>query len=177
MREDELVAYLTRRLPPELAAAPPEVRVYPDELLIVLRAEPPADGDPEAAQALIARRREETRPLRVEIARELERSAGLPVSWGMRAGAVEALFTTRTAPVMTRLGRAERDVLDTLVAAGVADTRSSALAYAVRAFAAEHAQWLAEVRGAIAEVEKVRARLKHRPRRGPPPAPGPADDA
>lgn len=176
MREDDLIAHLTRRLPPELAAAPPEVRVYPDELLLVLRVEPPAGDDREAAQALIARRREETRPLRMELARELERSTGLPVSWGMRAGAVETLFTTRTAPVMTRLGRAERDVLDTLVAAGVADTRSSALAYAVRAFAAEHAEWLAEVRGAIAEVEKVRARLKVRPRKGPPPG-RPADEA
>lgn len=167
MREDDLVAFLARRLPPELAAAPPEVRAYPDELVLVLNVQAPA-GDTESARALIARRREETRSLRMEIARELERATGLSVGWGMRAGAVEELFTTRTAPVMTRLGRAERDVLDTLVAAGVADTRSSALAYAVRAFAAEHADWLAEVRQAIAEVEKVRARLKVRPRKGPP---------
>jgi hypothetical protein len=104
----------------------------------------------------------------MQIAGELERALGLPVAWGMRAGDLEVLFTTRTAPVMTRLGRAERDVLDTLVAAGVADTRSSALAYTVRAFAAEHGAWLAEVREAIAEVERVRARLKIRPRKGVP---------
>jgi hypothetical protein len=72
---------------------------------------------------------------------------------------------------MTRLGRAERDVLDTLVAAGVADTRSSALAYAVRAFAAEHAEWLAEVRSAIAQVDQVRARLKLTRRAGAPTVP------
>lgn len=173
MREDELIAHLARRLPPDLAVAPPELRRYPDELVLVLQIAPPAPGAAEDAAALIARRREETRPLRMELARELERSSGLPVGWGMRAGAVEALFTTRTAPVMTRLGRAEREVLDTLVAAGVADTRSSALAYAVRAFAAEHAEWLAEVRQAIAEVERVRARLKVRPRRGPPPGEAP----
>jgi len=88
----------------------------------------------------------------------------------MRVGTVESLFTTRTTPVMTRLGRGEREVLDTLVAAGVADTRSSALAYAVRAFAAEHAEWIGEVRLAIAEVDRVRGRLKVRPRKGPPPA-------
>jgi hypothetical protein len=71
-------------------------------------------------------------------------------------------------PVMTRLGRTERDVLDTLVAAGVADTRSAALAYAVRAFAAEHTDWLAEVREAIAQVDQVRARLTLTRRAGAP---------
>jgi hypothetical protein len=50
--------------------------------------------------------------------------------------------------------------LDTLVAAGVAETRSSALAYAVRAFATQHADWLAEVRQAITQVEEIRSRLK-----------------
>ncbi len=168
-RDEELLSLLTRRLPADLLAAPPELRRYPDELLLVLRLAPPTD-EPETAHALITRRREETRPLRVELARELERITGLPVAWGMRVGTVESLFTTRTTPVMTRLGRGEREVLDTLVAAGVADTRSSALAYAVRAFAAEHAEWIGEVRLAIAEVDRVRGRLKVRPRKGPPPA-------
>ena len=170
MREDELLALLARRLPPDLLGGPPEVRRYDDELLVLLRLDA-APADHEAAQALIARRREETRGLRMEIARELERATGLPVGWGMRAGPAESLFTTRTAPVMTRLGRAEREVLDTLVAAGVADTRSSALAYAVRAFAAEHAEWLAEVRQALAQVEQVRARLKLTRRAGAPSVP------
>jgi hypothetical protein len=120
--------------------------------------------------------REQSRALRMQLAGDLERSFKLPVAWGARAGEAEQLFTSRTAPVMTRLGRAERDVLDTLVAAGVAETRSSALAYAVRAFAAEHGPWLAEVRQAIAEVERVRGRLTLRPRRGPPPAARAADD-
>lgn len=166
MREEEVLATLARRLPPGLVALPPVVRRYPDEVIVLLQLE--TTGDPEADRALIERRRDETRPARMKAARELERELGVPVAWGMRAGAAEALFTTRTAPVMTRLGRAEREVLDTLVAAGVADTRSSALAYAVRAFAAEHGAWLAEVRGAIAEVERVRARLRHTPRPGPP---------
>ncbi|NTU82198.1 MAG: hypothetical protein HGA45_22935 [Chloroflexales bacterium] len=172
MREEEVVALVARRLPPDLAAHPPVVRLYPDEVVVVLQVDPADEGEPEEPLALIARRREETRPSRMRIARELERVIGLPVAWGMRSGAAEALFTTRTTPVMTRLGRAEREVLDTLVAAGVADTRSGALAYAVRAFAAEHAEWLAEVRQAIAEVERVRARLRHRSRKGPPPTNG-----
>ena len=70
-----------------------------------------------------------------------------------------------------------RDVLDTLVAAGVADTRSSALAYTVRAFAAEHTDWLAEVRAAIEQVEQVRARLKLTRRAGAPPAAEEPDEA
>ncbi len=170
MREEDVAALVALRLTPTLTARPPIVRLYPDEVVVVLQIEPPPEGGPEAAMALIERRREETRAARIKAARELQRELGLPVAWGMRAGEVERLFTTRTVPVMTRLGRAEREVLDTLVAAGVADTRSSALAYAVRAFAAEHAEWLAEVRGAIAEVERVRGRLRHTPRKGPPPA-------
>jgi len=121
-----------------------------------------------AEHALIARRREETRPWRMKLARELQPQLGRSVAWGMRAGESEALFSTRSVPVMTRLGRTERDVLDTLVAAGVADTRSAALAYAVRAFAAEHTDWLAEVREAIAQVDQVRARLKLTRRAGAP---------
>lgn len=174
MREEDVAELVARRLPPALAARPPIVRLYPDEVVVVLELEPAPEGGPEAARALIERRREETRRARIQAAREIERELGRPVAWGMRAGPVETLFTTRTAPVMTRLGRAEREVLDTLVAAGVADTRSSALAYVVRAFAAEHAEWLAEVRQAIGEVERVRARLRHHPRKGAPP---PADAA
>lgn len=173
MRDEELQTLLTRRLPSELAATAPELRRYPDELVVVLNLDGPADA--EAARALIARRREESRGLRMGLARELEQATGVPVAWGMRAGPVETLFTTKTVPVMTRLGRAEREVLDTLVAAGVADTRSSALAYVVRAFAAEHGAWLAEVRQAIAEVDRVRARLTHQPRSGPPRAEDRAD--
>jgi hypothetical protein len=171
MPERDVQGWVAQQLPAVLTYRSPEVRQYDDELVLMLHVAPPeaAESDLiEASQALIARLRSETRGLRMQIAGELERALGLPVAWGMRAGDLEVLFTTRTAPVMTRLGRAERDVLDTLVAAGVADTRSSALAYTVRAFAAEHGAWLAEVREAIAEVERVRARLKIRPRKGVP---------
>ncbi|MBX0327325.1 hypothetical protein K2Z83_06505 [Oscillochloris sp. ZM17-4] len=166
MSDDDLQLWIAQRLPPALAAGPPLVRRYADELVIMLQVAPPA-GPGEAA-ALIARLREESRALRIQIAGEIERGQKLPVAWGMRAGEAEALFSSRTAPVMTRLARAERDVLDTLVAAGVAETRSGALAYAVRTFAAEHGEWLAEVRHAIAEVDRVRAQLHVRPRKGIP---------
>jgi broad specificity phosphatase PhoE len=172
---NELQAWLQERMPPNLLSAPPEVAVYDDEVVIVLPLMTVELDDALAGEArrmaerhLIARQREETRPWRMKLARELQSKLGRSVAWGMRTGESEALFSTRSVPVMTRLGRAERDVLDTLVAAGVADTRSAALAYAVRAFAAEHADWLDEVKQAIAQVEQVRARLKLSRRAGAP---------
>jgi hypothetical protein len=178
MNTAELQNWIQQRLPANLLAGAPEIAVYEDEVVIMvpisaasLDASLTGDERRQAEYRLIAQRREETRMLRMKLARELQKEFGRSVAWGMRVGDTEALFTTRSAPVMTRLGRAERDVLDTLVAAGVADTRSSALAYAVRAFAAEHADWLAEVRTAIAQVEQVRARLKLTRRAGAPTVP------
>ena len=175
MKREELQRRLQERLPAQLLASAPEISVYDDEVVVLLPiaadsldSSLPEDEQREAALRLIGRRREETRSLRMQLARDMQEILGRPVAWGMRVGDTTALFTTRSAPVMTRLGRAERDVLDTLVAAGVADTRSSALAYTVRAFAAEHVDWLAEVRAAIEQVEQVRARLTLTRRSGAP---------
>jgi hypothetical protein len=175
VKREELQRRLQERLPAQLLAGAPEISVYDDEVVVLLPIAADSldssltdDERREAALRLIGRRREETRSLRMQLARDVQEIVGRPVAWGMRVGDTAALFTTRSAPVMTRLGRAERDVLDTLVAAGVADTRSSALAYTVRAFAAEHADWLAEVRAAIEQVEQVRARLKLTRRSGAP---------
>lgn len=174
MDPSEAQRWLEERLPPVLRAAPPDVRVYDDEAVIILHLDTaglPAGEGAERRQAeerLIAVRREETRPLRMKLAHELQPALGRPVAWGMRAGSSGALFTSRSVPVMTRLGRAEREVLDTLVAAGVADTRSAALAYVVRAFAYEHSDWLVEVREALAQVEAVRSRLNLSQRTGAP---------
>jgi hypothetical protein len=174
--QQELQRWLQARLPAHLVTMPPDVTIYDDEVVIILQltmevpaAELSEEQQQQREQQLIERVREETRPLRVRLARELQALLKCAISWGMRAGASEMLFTTRTAPVMTRLGRVEREVLDTLVAAGVAETRSAALAYTVRAFASEHSEWLDEVRAAIVEVERVRARLKHTRRKGVPP--------
>jgi hypothetical protein len=183
VKKDELQHWLQEQLPAQLLASAPEIAVYDDEVVVMLplTAEAPGaessnEDQRDAALRLIGQRREETRALRMRFARDLQEIFGRPVAWGMRAGETSVLFTTRTAPVMTRLGRAERNVLDTLVAAGVADTRSSALAYTVRAFATEHADWLAEVRAAIKQVDQVRARLKLTRRPGAPAA-EPVDEA
>lgn len=172
MNEADLEAWLLARLPADLVASAPQLLTYDDELVIMLLVAAGAEGLGEAAaHGRIAELREASRPLRVQLARELQAVLRRPIAWGMRLGEAEELFTTRSTPVMTRLNRNERDVLDTLVAAGVADTRSAALAYVVRAFAIAHGEWLAEVRQAIEQVQQVRSKLKLRRRPGEPPAP------
>ncbi|MFT7503858.1 MAG: hypothetical protein ACI91Q_002671, partial [Gammaproteobacteria bacterium] len=61
------------------------------------------------------------------------------------------------APVMTRLRQPERIVLDTLVSASVARSRSDALAWCVRLVGKNTDEWLAELRTAMSTVEEVRA--------------------
>jgi hypothetical protein len=57
---------------------------------------------------------------------------------------------------MTRLRQPQRLVLDTLVAAGVARSRSEALAWCVRLVGQHSEDWLAELREAMENVERVR---------------------
>ena len=57
---------------------------------------------------------------------------------------------------MTRLRQPNRLVLDTLVEAGVARSRSEALAWCVRLVGQHEEDWLAELREAMASVADVR---------------------
>ncbi|MBO0805282.1 MAG: hypothetical protein J2P25_19660 [Nocardiopsaceae bacterium] len=110
-----------------------------------------------AAEGRIKRFREETRAQRIEIAREAEQRFGRKVAWGASCGDRSEMFTALSVPVMTRLRQPERRVLDTLVDAGVARSRSDALAWCVR-LTGEHADtWLTELRNALLRVEEVRA--------------------
>ena len=119
--------------------------------------EPESDDADAAAEGRIKRFREETRARRIDIASEAERKLGKKVAWGARCGSVTEIFTALSVPVMTRLRQSERRVLDTLVDAGVARSRSDALAWCVR-LTGEHADaWLAELRDALRRVEEVRA--------------------
>lgn len=114
----------------------------------------------EAAAAVLGRARrfrEETRDARIEIARELEHMFGRKVSWGVICGGRKVMFTTLSVPVMTRLRQSERRVLDTLVDAGVARSRSDALAWCVRLVGEHEDSWLGELRDALRRVEAVRA--------------------
>ena len=121
-----------------------------------------AEGASDAERAAAARGRvqafrEDTREHRIEIARELEHRTGRKVAWGVEIGEHRVLFTTLSVPVMTRLRQPERAVLDTLVDAGVAKSRSDALAWCVKLVGSHTDEWLTQLRDAMTEVERVRA--------------------
>ncbi len=131
-----------------------EVRTDREEITVLGTLTDTADGA--EAEGRIGRFRSETKAERIEIALEAQARYQRKVSWGVRLGDTEALFTHVAAPVMTRLRQPERQVLDTLVDAGVARSRSDALAWSVR-LVGEHAdEWLGQLRDAMAEVDKLR---------------------
>jgi hypothetical protein len=101
--------------------------------------------------------RAQRRRQRIEIAREAEHRFGRKVSWGVICGEKTVMFTTFSIPVMTRLRQPERLVLDTLVDAGVARSRSDALAWCVRLVGQHEDAWLGDLRAALRHVEQVRA--------------------
>ncbi|MGH8835195.1 MAG: hypothetical protein ACRDWG_09410 [Actinomycetes bacterium] len=160
---EKIRGWLTGRLPEDWFTEPVEVTVDRDEITVVGRIPQPTVGDDasdaERASAYagkIKEFRERTRERRIEIARELEHAARRKVSWGVQVGDQRELFTTLSAPVMTRLRQPERAVLDTLVDAGVARSRSEALAWCVRLVAKNAESWLGELRDAMQKVEQVR---------------------
>ena len=59
---------------------------------------------------------------------------------------------------MTRLRMAEREVLDTLIDAGIARSRSEALAWCVRLVGRHEGEWIDQLREAMSHVETVRAK-------------------
>ncbi|GAA1827828.1 hypothetical protein ACFFOM_14505 [Microlunatus capsulatus] len=153
---DDAGSWFEGRLPGEWFSA---VAVHADreEITVVgTLAEDPA-ADRAAAEGRISRFRAETRATRIQIAEEAEARYGRKVSWGARLGEVETLFTHLSVPVMTRLRQPERQVLDTLVDAGVARSRSEALAWAVTLVGQHAESWLGELRDAMQEVDKLRA--------------------
>jgi len=102
----------------------------------------------------------------MEIAREAEHRYDAKVSWGVTLGQADdqgegshaELWTHVAAPVMTRLRQPQRLVLDTLVDAGVARSRSDALAWCVRLVGQHEDEWLGELREAMQSVADVRSK-------------------
>jgi len=166
---ERLRGWFTGRVPDDWLDGAIDVRLDREELTVILPISAPqaAEGASEAEQAAAwdgrARRfREETRDRRIAIAREAEHAHGRKVSWGVRSSAGSdqrntVMFTTFSIPVMTRLRQAERMVLDTLVDAGVARSRSDALAWCVRLVGEHEDSWLGELREALRHVEQVRS--------------------
>jgi hypothetical protein len=161
MTNEDVRGWFTGRLPDGWFTEAPEVTADRDEVLVVGRlAEPEGAGDDErraARRGRIERFREETREARVRIAADFERRFGRTVSWGAACGDITLTFTTLSVPVMTRLRLADRVVLDTLVDAGVARSRSDALGWCVRLVGQHQGEWIDQLRDALVRVEKVRA--------------------
>ncbi len=148
MTPADVEAFFGRKVPKAWFTAPPRVETDADEILCI--GVLPGGRDPKEF-------RESTRAQRIAIAEEAEARFRRKVSWGVEAAGVTTLFTSLSTPVMTRLRLPERSVLDTLIDAGVARSRSDALAWCVRLVQRHQAEWLADLRDALAGVERVRA--------------------
>ena len=161
---EKLNGWFAGRLPGDWFTAAPEIVIDREEISIVGALADPQTRDgatdaerAEAADGRVRRFREETRERRIQIAREAEHRFGRKVSWGATCGGRTIMFTTLSVPVMTRLRQSQRLVLDTLVDAGVARSRSEALAWCVRLVGEHEDSWLADLRQALRHVEQVRS--------------------
>jgi hypothetical protein len=161
---EQIQGWFAGRLPDDWFSGPPTVEIDRDEILVVgsigeptLDAETATEAREAAIGARIAGFREDTRAHRMRVADEAQHRFGRSVSWGVRCADQRQLFTTLSVPAMTRLRMPERQVLDTLVEAGVARSRSHALAWCVRLVANHQDDWLADLREALQKVEAVRA--------------------
>jgi hypothetical protein len=184
---EQIRGWFTGRLPDDWFEGAPEILIDREEITVIGRLPSPAapaggagqagrakgatatggaaeqpGAETEAAAIARSRRfREKTRDARIEIAREAEQTFGRQVSWGVVCDSYKVMFTTLSIPVMTRLRQSERRVLDTLVDAGVARSRSDALAWCVRLVGEHEDSWLSDLREALRHVEQVRAEGPH----------------
>ena len=158
-----LQEWFASRIPKHWEAVGLEVLADQDEILVVVDL-----ADSPAHTPALRLFRERTRDDRMVIAREAEAAFGRRISWGVRVGGETLLFTTTSVPVMTRLRLTERMVLDTLIDAGVARTRSEALSWCVRLVGENEQEWIAELRKSFEQVEAVRDRgpKSRRPKEG-----------
>jgi hypothetical protein len=163
-KTEDLAGWFAGRLPDGWFSGPPEVTSDREEILVVgtlPEPEYPKDADDgtraTAREARIQGFREDTREQRMRIADEAEQRTGRKVAWGAVCGDERRIFTTLAVPVMTRLRMQERQVLDTLVGAGVARSRSDALAWCVRLVRDHEGEWIDQLRDALVAVHEARA--------------------
>lgn len=162
--QQALRGWFSGRLPDGLFLELVDVTVDREEITVIGRIpEPELSAEASqverdaAVEGRIAEFRERTRDDRIAVAREAERKFRRKVSWGVECDGVRAMYTTVSAPVMTRLRQPERQVLDTLIAGGVARSRSDALAWCVRLVQKNADEWLSDLRQSLEDVQKVRA--------------------
>ena len=159
----EIAGWFAGRLPDGWFTSAPEVAVDREEILVVgtladveLAADATDAARAAARAARVQRFREETRGERMAIAEEAQHRFRRIVSWGVSIGGERTLFTTASIPVMTRLRQPQRRVLDTLGEAGVARSRSEALAWCVKLVGEHEAAWIGSLRDALRAVEEAR---------------------
>ena len=161
-----LEGWFAGRLPDDWFTGPATVTADREEILVVgTLSEPEYPNGADAAakgaaeRARIQRFREDTREQRMKIADEAEVRTGRKVAWGARCGDEERVFTSLAVPVMTRLRMQQRQVLDTLVDAGVARSRSDASVWCVSLVRDHEGEWIEQLRDALVVVEaRVRVR-------------------
>ena len=134
--DEEIRGWFAGRVPTDWFTGPPELKGDREEIIVT----------GELADVTLAKD-----------ASDAEHRFGRKVAWGVAVGGETHMFTTLSVPVMTRLRLRERGVLDTLVDAGVARSRSEALAWCVKLVGDHEGEWIEALRTAIAGVESVRA--------------------
>lgn len=152
------------RLPESWFDGDPTVTVDREEITVIGKLQPEAPNEQESesrSAGRVSRFREESRSERMKIADEAQSRYGRKVSWGVEVGSATGteriLFTHIAVPVMTRLKQPERQVLDTLVDAGVARSRADALAWSVKLVGEHTEEWLDKLRSAMSAVDDLRA--------------------
>lgn len=161
---EEQRGWFAGRLPAGLYTELVEVAVDREEITVIGRI-PAPDLAPDtstverdaAIEGRISEFRERTREQRMKVAQEAEIRFRKKVSWGVECGDKRAVFTNVSAPVMTRLRQRERLVLDTLVAGGVARSRSDAIVWCIRLVQRNADTWLADLHNSLEHVKQVRA--------------------
>ncbi len=163
--DEAITAWFAGRLPAAWTAQQPHITIDREEITVRITLDPVELGDAatedarrEAAAGRVSAWREETRADRIAVAREAESRFERKVSWGAGIADYSVLFTHLAVPVMTRLRQPQRHVLDTLVESGVARSRADALSWCVRLVGQHSEEWLAELRGAMENVQAVRER-------------------
>ncbi len=157
---EELSAWFAGNLPDDWFTEPVSVVFDRDEIIVTGTLAVPKlnDGDDVAvaAGARIAAFREDTREHRISIAERAEAHWLRKVSWAVQCADEHRIFTSASVPVMTRLHLEDRAVLDTLIDAGVARSRSEALAWCVRLVSENESDWIDRLRAAMTDLEAVR---------------------
>jgi len=159
---DEIRGWITGRVPADWYDGPPQVTADREEILVIgalrqAQVEGGEDAQKAAGAGRVKQHREDTRQKRMQISNEAEHRFDRPISWGVTYGEKTVLFTHLSIPVMTRLRQKERMVLDSLVGAGVARSRSEAVAWCIRLVEQHESDWLKDLREAMSKVAQVRS--------------------